>query len=82
VENSVLAASHTNGCTLAEVHASVAVFANAMPRLEPRRRWPVDSRCADPQAPIRGDPGVEFRLRVSFLEGRRHLSVVELEEAA
>jgi len=73
--------SSLNGATPAEVYSGVTP-ANQLPRLEPRERWPVDSVCANPQAPIRGDPGTRFELRVSFLEGRKHLPIVEFEEAA
>jgi putative transposase len=56
--------------------------ANERPRLEPRKRWPKKSRCASPQAPVRGNPGVRFELRLSFLGGRKHLPIVELKRAA
>jgi hypothetical protein len=70
------------GRTPAEVYDNVECPANQMPRLEPRARWPVDSKCAEPQVPIRGDPGAGFELVVSFLEERKHLPVVELKEVA
>jgi len=55
--------------------------ANEEPRYEPRRHWPRDSRCVDPQAPIKGRRGVRLQLAVSYLEGRMHLPVVELKRA-
>ncbi len=53
-----------------------------MPRFEPRRRWPRRSRCAGPQATIRGRRGVRLELQVSHLAGRKHLPIVELKRAA
>jgi hypothetical protein len=52
------------------------------PRYEPRLRWPRDARCAQPQAPVRGRPGVRLALEVRYLEGRAHLPVVLLTRAA
>jgi putative transposase len=44
-------------------------------RIEPRRRWPHGS-CR------RGACGEKVRLNVSYVEGRRHLPVIELRRAA
>jgi len=64
-----------------EVYRSLAP-ACEKPRLELRSRWPVESRCASPQAPLdRGGPH-EARLEVRFLGGRRHLPIVSLRRAA
>ena len=52
------------------------------PRLELRARWPVESRCASPQAPMDRDGPHNVRLEVSFLAGRRHLPIVSLRRAA
>ena len=52
------------------------------PRFEPRDRWPKPSRCARPQALIRGRPGVEVELVVEHRGGRKHLPVVGLRRAA
>jgi putative transposase len=52
------------------------------PRLELRSRWPAESRCASPQAPIGRDGPREVHLEVSFLGGRRHLPIVSLRHAA
>ncbi|MCZ6690612.1 MAG: integrase core domain-containing protein [Planctomycetota bacterium] len=52
------------------------------PRLELRPRWPSNSRCASPQAPVAGDPGKAIRFEVTFLGDRRHLPVVSLRRAA
>ena len=52
------------------------------PRFETRRRWPRRARCAAPQAPVRGRPGVRLQLGVRFVAGRRHLPVVELRRVA
>ena len=51
-------------------------------RLELRPRWPAQSRCASPQAPIDRDGPHEARLEVSFLGGRRQLPIVSLRRAA
>ncbi|MCZ6691167.1 MAG: integrase core domain-containing protein [Planctomycetota bacterium] len=52
------------------------------PRLELRPRWPRNSRCASPQAPVAGDEGKAIRFEVTFLGGRCHLPVVSLRRAA
>lgn len=69
------------GRTPIEVYLGLPA-ANALPRIEPRRRWPSNSKCANPQAPVRGSPGARFTLSVAFLEGREYLPIVTLEEAA
>jgi hypothetical protein len=56
--------------------------ANEKRRIEPRAHWPRRSRCASPQAGIRGESGAKVSLVVSYLEGRRHLPVVEVRRAA
>jgi len=56
--------------------------ANRAPRVEPRRRWPPGSRCARPFAPTAGRAGQRVRLKLSYLDGRRHLPVVEITTAA
>ena len=58
------------------------VGANKMLRFEPRSRWPVRSRCAVPQAPIQGRPGIRLVLQVTYLAGRKALPVVKLRAAA
>jgi putative transposase len=52
------------------------------PRFEPRPRWPRRSPCACPRTLIRGRPGVQLDLGVSYLGGRRHLPIVTLKRAA
>ena len=52
------------------------------PRYEPRPRWPIESRCASPQAKVRGKPGGRLELVVDFHQGHRHLPVVTLKYAA
>jgi len=52
------------------------------PRFEPRARWPRNARCARPQAPVRGRPGVNLALDVAFMVGRAHLPIVTLTRAA
>ncbi len=52
------------------------------PRFEPRRGWPRGSPCAAPQTAVRGRSGVRLELEVSYVAGRKHLPVVELNRAA
>ncbi len=56
--------------------------ANAALRFEPRTMWPRRSSCAAPQAQIKGRRGAKLTLVVGYLEGRKHLPVVELRRAA
>ena len=56
--------------------------ANKTVRFEPRPRWPVNSPCALPQAPIQGRPGIRLVLQVTYLAGRKALPVVKLRAAA
>jgi putative transposase len=56
--------------------------ANVKPRLEPRANWPARSPCASPQTAIRGTRATNLSLAVSYVEGRRHLPVIELRRAA
>jgi transposase InsO family protein len=56
--------------------------ANTKPRIEPRADWPDNASCASPQTMIRCECGATVTVIISYLEGRRHLPVVELREAA
>ncbi len=56
--------------------------ANRRPRFERRPRWPRGSPCARPWALVKGTPGVELELEVSYDAGRRHLPIVQLGAAA
>ncbi len=56
--------------------------ANAMFRFEPRTTWPRGTKCAAPQAEIKGRRGAKLTLVVGYLEGRKHLPIVELRRAA
>jgi hypothetical protein len=69
------------GRTPREVYAGLP-SANARPRIEPRGEWPASAPCASPRAEIRGKRGTGLALVVGYLEGRRHLPVVALREAA
>jgi putative transposase len=69
------------GRTPREVHSDIRPR-NSEPRFEPRRNWPKKSPCASPQAAVRGKRGTKLTLVVSYVEGRRHLPVVELRQAA
>ncbi|MCZ6689538.1 MAG: DDE-type integrase/transposase/recombinase [Planctomycetota bacterium] len=52
------------------------------PRLELRPRWPHNSKCASPQAPVDDRQWGTIHFGVTFLGGRRHLPVVSLRRAA
>ncbi len=69
------------GRTPLEVYADLRP-ANACPRFEPRRHWPTSGPCASPQTAIRGRCGTKLTLVVAYMEGRRHLPVVEFRKAA
>lgn len=69
------------GQTPREVYADCR-SANAGPRFEPRRNWPTKGPCASPQTAIRGRRGTKLSLVVGYVEGRRHLPVVEFRRAA
>ena len=66
--------------------------ANEKPRYEPRRKWPRDALCAAPWAQVKGrrlpvrvrtqTGGVRLKVKVTFLEGRKHLPIVGLKPAA
>ena len=55
---------------------------NTNPRFEPRPKWPSESRCAAPQTRIEGRRGVRLSLVIGYLEGRKHLPMIELRKAA
>jgi putative transposase len=52
------------------------------PRFEPRARWPRHSPCAAPRVLIRGRPGTEVALEVTFQADPKHLPIVALHRAA
>jgi putative transposase len=56
--------------------------ANARPRFEPRKNWPANGSCALPQTAIRDRRGTKLSLVVGYMEGKRHLPVVEIRKAA
>jgi len=56
--------------------------ANRYPRLEPREHWPRASRCASPNMPIRGKPGVRLELVVNHHAGNKNLPVILLKHVA
>ena len=49
-----------------------------LPRIEPRIGMKHAGPCASPRVMIAGKAGRKVRLKLSFLEGRRHLPVVEI----
>ena len=55
---------------------------NRIFRFEPRSRWPVNSPCASPQAPINGRPGTRLILQVTYVAGRKTLPIIKLRTAA
>ena len=69
------------GRTPREVYADIRP-AYAGLRFEPRRNWPTTGPCALPQTAIRDKRGTKLCLVVGYVEGRRHLPVVELRIAA
>ena len=58
------------------------VAANTKPRLEPRAKWPRKSKCAAPQARIRGPCGVRSELAMQFEANRSHLPIIRLKATA
>ena len=58
------------------------IAACEQPRLELRPRWPGNSKCASPQAPVADNQGRAIRFEVTFLGGRRHLPMVSVRHAA
>lgn len=56
--------------------------AHRRPRCEPRPRWPRGSPCARPWALVKGKPGVDLELEVTYYAGRQHLPIVQLRAAA
>lgn len=73
--------SFLEGRTPHEVHDGLSP-ANAKPRFEPRPYWPRGSPCAGHQAKVKGHRGCRLVLQIAFMEGRRHLPVVELKRVA
>jgi len=69
------------GRTPREVYAGLRP-ASVRARFEPRRNWPRTGPCASPQTAIRGKRGAKLSLVVGYVEGRRHLPVVELRKVA
>jgi putative transposase len=69
------------GRTPCEVYEAIPP-ANERRRFEPRVEWPRRSPCASPQAEIKGERGANLSLIIGYLEGRRHLPVIELKRAA
>ena len=57
-------------------------WASRWPRFEPRAKWPGQSRCANPNVPIRGKPGARLELVVSYHAGNKNLPVVQLKHVA
>jgi putative transposase len=64
-----------------EIYSGLAPACLA-PRFEPRQHYPRGSRCAGPQAAVRGRRGQRLQLSVQYMSRRRHLPVVELRPAA
>ena len=69
------------GKTPNEVHF-LRSSANEQPRIEPRRKWPPGSPCAQPQLEIKGRPGDSSILEIDCHEERRHLLVIRIRHAA
>ena len=61
------------------------VLARRRPYYEPIERLSIlelRAPCAGPQAPVRGRRGQRLDLEVSYMAGRKHLPIVELNKAA
>lgn len=56
--------------------------AHRRPRFEPRPRWPTGSPCVRPWALVKGKPGVELELEVTYYAERRRLPIAQLRAAA
>jgi putative transposase len=56
--------------------------ANSKPRLETRIKWPRNSPCANPQAPVRGPCGACPELILDFVADRAHLPRIRLKRTA
>ena len=56
--------------------------ANRSPRFEPRVLWPRPAPCALPLVLVKGKPGVQIELAVSYQHGRKHLPVAMIRRAA
>ncbi|KKK66931.1 hypothetical protein LCGC14_2959150, partial [marine sediment metagenome] len=52
------------------------------PRFEPRANWPRGSPNAGVNVPIRGKPGVQIELEVTYHAAQKHLPIVPLKRAA
>jgi hypothetical protein len=52
--------------------------ANTLPRIEPRAGLRHNSPCAKPRTMIADKAGRKINLKLSFLEGRQHLPVVQI----
>ncbi|OVE82318.1 hypothetical protein BVY04_01365 [bacterium M21] len=74
--NEYRAHEYLGGRTPNEVFDQVKVPACEKPRIELRDRWPEDSDCAKPSVPIAGVPGATPILVIGFLEGRKHLPII------
>jgi len=72
---------YLNGATPIEIYQNQTP-ANCQPRYEPRPHWPITSGCAAPQVEIKGQPGVQLQLVVTFLDNDKLLPIVELREVA
>jgi hypothetical protein len=55
--------------------------ANAKPRIEPSGGWPLEASCAS-QTAARDERGATVTVIIGYVEGRRHLPIVELRKAA
>jgi transposase InsO family protein len=73
--------TYLKGKTPKEVYDSLTP-ANSKPRYEPRSRWPRGSPCAAPLTKIKGRRGAKLVLVIGFIEGRKHLPVIELKRVA
>ena len=73
--------SFLRGATPDEVYLK-KMPAHRKPRFEPRGRWPRPSRCANPQALVRGRPGAQLELVLAHRGNRSQLPLVSLKRVA
>ena len=67
-----------NGKTPDEVYFNRRA-ANAKPRIETRPKAKHSTPCAKPRMCIAGRSGAKVKIRLEFLEGRRHLPIIQVE---
>ena len=70
-----------DGATPLEIYYN-EMPANQKPRFEPRNKWPITSKCAKPQVPLKDQPGSKLKLIISYYKGDKLLPVLSLKQTA